>query len=94
MVEVDKNSKNSKGNKRKFHDKNDDSNKKPKMACWKCGKPGHFKKDSRVKKNNESRDAIFDENRISSIPRPNGIVSSSSETQGGDLLDETPIKIP
>ncbi|GKE79514.1 zinc finger, CCHC-type containing protein, partial [Tanacetum coccineum] len=22
------------------------------MACWKCGKPGHFKKDFRVKKNN------------------------------------------
>ncbi|GJW82669.1 zinc finger, CCHC-type containing protein [Tanacetum coccineum] len=52
MVEDDKNNKNSKGNKRKFHEKKNDSNKKSKMACWKCGKPGHFKKDFRVKKNN------------------------------------------
>ncbi|GJS11124.1 zinc finger, CCHC-type containing protein [Tanacetum coccineum] len=204
MVEDDKNkknnknNKNSKGNKRKFHDKKDDSNKKSKMTCWKCRKPYHFKKDCRVKKNNQdkglrtqddeidwwidsgvtchackdrcwfdtfhpvedgsvihmgdestkpilgrgnvfevvglsldfqnpkrkslgkkgidciltgyaehskayrfyvnepnnfvsvnsvitSRDAIFDENRFSSIPRPKDIVSSSSGTQGGDL---------
>ncbi|GKC64415.1 zinc finger, CCHC-type containing protein [Tanacetum coccineum] len=55
MVEDDKNNKNnknSKGNKRKFHDEKDDYNKNPKMACLKCGKPGHFKKDYRVKKNN------------------------------------------
>ncbi|GJX10320.1 hypothetical protein Tco_0200179 [Tanacetum coccineum] len=46
MVEDDKNTKNkqnSNGNKRKFHDKKNDSNKKSKMMCWKCGKPGHFK---------------------------------------------------
>ncbi|GJX77148.1 zinc finger, CCHC-type containing protein [Tanacetum coccineum] len=169
MVEDDKNkkdNKNSKGNKRKFYDKKDDSNKKSKMACWKCGKPGHFKKDFRVKKNNgvstsrsrqrskdpspqqvwgcravvrlpkprkkklgekgidcifigyakhskayrfyviepndfvslnsviESRDAIFDKNRFSSIPRPKDIVSSSNGTQGGDLPGGTTIKIP
>ncbi|GKE13660.1 zinc finger, CCHC-type containing protein, partial [Tanacetum coccineum] len=47
-----KNNKNSKGNKRKFHEKKNDSNKRSKMTCWKCGKPGHFKKDCRVKKNN------------------------------------------
>ncbi|GJX15012.1 zinc finger, CCHC-type containing protein [Tanacetum coccineum] len=55
MVEDDKNKKNNKnfkGNKRKFHEKKNDSNKKSKMACWKCGKPSHFKKDCRVKKNN------------------------------------------
>ncbi|GKB60265.1 hypothetical protein Tco_0916451 [Tanacetum coccineum] len=33
----------------------------------------------------ESRDAIFDENRFSSIPRPKDIVSSSNGTQCGDL---------
>ncbi|GJU27989.1 hypothetical protein Tco_1166610 [Tanacetum coccineum] len=33
----------------------------------------------------ESRDAIFDENRFSSILRPKDIVSSSSGTQGRDL---------
>nr|GEX00941.1 hypothetical protein [Tanacetum cinerariifolium] len=55
MVEDDKNkknNKNSKGNIRKFHDKKNNSNKKPKMVRWKCRKPGHFKKDFRVKKNN------------------------------------------
>ncbi|GJV80756.1 hypothetical protein Tco_1516626 [Tanacetum coccineum] len=31
------------------------------------------------------RDAIFDENRFSSIPRPKDIVSSSNGTQGGDI---------
>ncbi|GKC92449.1 zinc finger, CCHC-type containing protein, partial [Tanacetum coccineum] len=32
------------------------SNKKPKLACWKCGKTGHFKKDCRSgnKKDNTS----------------------------------------
>nr|GEX20598.1 zinc finger, CCHC-type [Tanacetum cinerariifolium] len=138
------NNKNSKGNKRKFHDKKNDSNRKSKIACWKCGKTGHFKKDCRVKKNNgavvrlpeskkkilgengidcifigydehskayrfyviepndfisinlviESRDAIFDENIFSSIPRPKDIISSSNGTQGGDLSGETPIEIP
>nr|GEX41202.1 zinc finger, CCHC-type [Tanacetum cinerariifolium] len=55
MVEDDKNernNKNSKENKRKFHDERYDSNKKPKMACLKCGKPDHFKNDCRVLKNN------------------------------------------
>ncbi|GJZ46880.1 zinc finger, CCHC-type containing protein [Tanacetum coccineum] len=42
----------------------------------------------------ESRDAIFDENRFSSIPRPKDIVSSSNGTQGGDLPGETPTEIP
>ncbi|GJS56268.1 zinc finger, CCHC-type containing protein [Tanacetum coccineum] len=42
----------------------------------------------------ESRDAIFDENRFSSIPRPKDIVSSSNGTQGGDPPGETPIEIP
>ncbi|GKE59036.1 zinc finger, CCHC-type containing protein, partial [Tanacetum coccineum] len=42
----------------------------------------------------ESRDAIFDENRFSSIPRPKDIVSSSNRTQGGDVPGETPTKIP
>ncbi|XP_074328025.1 uncharacterized protein LOC141665937 [Apium graveolens] len=45
-----KNSKDGKGDKRKFKRNYNSSNKKPKMACWKCGKPGHFKKDCRVGK--------------------------------------------
>ncbi|GJX73549.1 zinc finger, CCHC-type containing protein [Tanacetum coccineum] len=40
------------GKEKEFHDKKDDSNKRSKMTCWKCGKPGHSKKDCRVKKNN------------------------------------------
>nr|GEX92033.1 ribonuclease H-like domain-containing protein [Tanacetum cinerariifolium] len=53
-----------------------------------CNKNGYFNKKA------ESRDAIFDENRFYSIPRPKDIISSSNRTQGGDLPDETPIEIP
>nr|GFC35402.1 zinc finger, CCHC-type [Tanacetum cinerariifolium] len=42
----------------------------------------------------ESGDAIFDENRFFSIPRPKDIISRSNGTQGGDLPGETPIEIP
>ncbi|GKC13476.1 zinc finger, CCHC-type containing protein, partial [Tanacetum coccineum] len=31
--------------KSKHHDTKVDPNKKPKVTCWKCGKPGHLKKD-------------------------------------------------
>ncbi|GJW67336.1 zinc finger, CCHC-type containing protein [Tanacetum coccineum] len=31
--------------KRKHHDTRANPNKKPKVTCWKCGKPGHLKKD-------------------------------------------------
>ncbi|GJR15297.1 zinc finger, CCHC-type containing protein [Tanacetum coccineum] len=31
--------------KRKHHDTKVDLNKKSKVTCWKCGKPGHLKKD-------------------------------------------------
>ncbi|KAD3338362.1 hypothetical protein E3N88_33883 [Mikania micrantha] len=52
MVEYDKKKKKfdkfQKG-KRKFKGKFPDSNKKQKMVCWKCGKPGHIKRDCRVK---------------------------------------------
>ncbi|PWA94304.1 retrotransposon protein [Artemisia annua] len=47
MVEHNNSSRNNdnKG-KRKHHDNTkDDLNKKPKVTCWKCGKPGHFRKD-------------------------------------------------
>ncbi|KAL8095795.1 hypothetical protein AgCh_036967 [Apium graveolens] len=44
-------SNNDNGKKRKFKENNNTcSNKKPKLACWKCSKPGHFKKDCRVGK--------------------------------------------
>ncbi|KAJ9557953.1 hypothetical protein OSB04_012567 [Centaurea solstitialis] len=47
MVEEGESSKAGKG-KRKFHGNNNKgSNKKPKVTCWKCGKPGHFKRDCR-----------------------------------------------
>nr|GEV21960.1 zinc finger, CCHC-type [Tanacetum cinerariifolium] len=34
--------------KRKHQNTKDDPNKKPKMTCWKCGKPGHLKKDCKA----------------------------------------------
>ncbi|GJS25420.1 zinc finger, CCHC-type containing protein [Tanacetum coccineum] len=49
MMEEGGNNKNKKQNKRKKRGFKDNgcsgSNKKPKLACWKCGKTGHFKKD-------------------------------------------------
>ncbi|GJZ85711.1 retrotransposon protein, putative, ty3-gypsy subclass, partial [Tanacetum coccineum] len=45
-----KNNKQNKGKKRDFkeHGSGSSSNKKPKLECWKCGKTGHFKRDSVV----------------------------------------------
>ncbi|GJX02342.1 zinc finger, CCHC-type containing protein [Tanacetum coccineum] len=34
--------------KRKHHDTRANTNKKPKVTCWKCGKPGHLKKDCKA----------------------------------------------
>ncbi|GJU91012.1 zinc finger, CCHC-type containing protein [Tanacetum coccineum] len=34
--------------KRKHHDTKADPNKKPKVTCWKCEKPGHMKKDCKA----------------------------------------------
>ncbi|GKC90152.1 zinc finger, CCHC-type containing protein [Tanacetum coccineum] len=42
----------------------------------------------------ESRDAIFDENRFSSIPRPNDIIQRSDESQKDDHSDDVPSEIP
>ncbi|XP_074268911.1 uncharacterized protein LOC141592207 [Silene latifolia] len=39
-----------KGKKRPYNDTNNEPNKKPKGACWICGKTGHFKADCRVRK--------------------------------------------
>ncbi|MGG6712787.1 UNVERIFIED_CONTAM: hypothetical protein ITH36_24460, partial [Salmonella enterica subsp. enterica serovar Weltevreden] len=52
FVEAGESSKQNNG-KRKFKPKNNkssDSNKKPKGACWICGKSGHFRADCRFKK--------------------------------------------
>ncbi|GJT53976.1 zinc finger, CCHC-type containing protein [Tanacetum coccineum] len=42
----------------------------------------------------ESGDAIFDENRFSSIPRPKDIILNSDESQRDDHSDDVPSKIP
>nr|GEX86621.1 zinc finger, CCHC-type [Tanacetum cinerariifolium] len=40
----------------------------------------------------ESRDAIFDENRFSSIPRPKDIIPNSDESQRDDHSDDVPMR--
>nr|GEY99352.1 zinc finger, CCHC-type [Tanacetum cinerariifolium] len=40
----------------------------------------------------ESRDAIFDENRFSSIPRPKDVIPNSVESQMDDHSDDVPIE--
>lgn len=58
MVEGEgsKNSNKFKG-KRKFKGKDDkSSNKKAKLVCWGCNKPGHLKKDCRLRKVNKDKD--------------------------------------
>nr|KAJ0200496.1 hypothetical protein LSAT_V11C600308410 [Lactuca sativa] len=51
--EGSKNQKKSNG-KRKFKGKDEkSSNKKAKVVCWNCNKPGHFKKDCRLRKVNK-----------------------------------------
>nr|GEU79105.1 zinc finger, CCHC-type [Tanacetum cinerariifolium] len=42
----------------------------------------------------ESRDAIFDENHFSSIPRPNDIIPDSNKPQRDDHFDDAPNEIP
>ncbi|GJR76074.1 zinc finger, CCHC-type containing protein [Tanacetum coccineum] len=42
----------------------------------------------------ESRDAIFDKNRFSSIPRPKDIIPNSVESQRDDHYDDVPNKTP
>ncbi|GJW79147.1 zinc finger, CCHC-type containing protein [Tanacetum coccineum] len=42
----------------------------------------------------ESRDAIFDENRFSSIPKPNDIIPNSNESQRDDHSDDVLSEIP
>nr|GFB94587.1 zinc finger, CCHC-type [Tanacetum cinerariifolium] len=42
----------------------------------------------------ESRDAIFDENRFSSIPRPKDIIPNSDESQRNDHSYDVPNEIP
>ncbi|GJT69933.1 zinc finger, CCHC-type containing protein [Tanacetum coccineum] len=49
MVEHNNSSKyNDNKGKRKHHNTKVDPNKKPKVTCWKCGKPGHLKKDCKA----------------------------------------------
>ncbi|GJS63771.1 zinc finger, CCHC-type containing protein [Tanacetum coccineum] len=42
----------------------------------------------------ESRDAIFDENHFSSIPKPKDIIPNSDESQRDDHSDDVPSEIP
>nr|GEX50070.1 zinc finger, CCHC-type [Tanacetum cinerariifolium] len=49
MVDHNKSSRyNDNKGKCKHQNTKDDPNKKPKMTCWKCGKPGHLKKDCKA----------------------------------------------
>ncbi|GKG43939.1 zinc finger, CCHC-type containing protein, partial [Tanacetum coccineum] len=48
--------------KRKHHDntKQADPNKKSKVTCWKCGKPGHLKKDCKGRKDGNKANGSVD----------------------------------
>ncbi|GKD96828.1 zinc finger, CCHC-type containing protein, partial [Tanacetum coccineum] len=49
MVELNNSSRyNDNKGKRKHHDTKANPNKKPKVTCWKCGKPGHLEKDCKA----------------------------------------------
>ncbi|GJU58322.1 zinc finger, CCHC-type containing protein [Tanacetum coccineum] len=48
MVEYNSSRYNDNKGKRKHHDTKADPNKKPKVTCWKCGKPRHLKKDHKA----------------------------------------------
>ncbi|GKF42252.1 zinc finger, CCHC-type containing protein, partial [Tanacetum coccineum] len=49
MVEHNNSSRyNDNNGKRKHHDTRANLNKKPKVTYWKCGKPGHLKKDCKA----------------------------------------------
>nr|GEY94164.1 zinc finger, CCHC-type [Tanacetum cinerariifolium] len=87
-----KNNKQYKGKKHGFKENNSgsSSNKKPKLECCKCGQIGHFKRDCR----SESRDAIFDENCFSSIPRPKDIIPNSIKSQRDDHSNDVPSETP
>nr|GEX39494.1 zinc finger, CCHC-type [Tanacetum cinerariifolium] len=112
--------------KRKHQDNiQNDPNKKSKVTCWKCEKPGHLKMDCKGGKVGnkangsgtnglvdvehskafrfyviepsdsvlinsiiESRDAIFDDNRFSSVPRPSLKISKRTEEISGSVVSE------
>ena len=59
---IEQGNKNNNKNNGKKHARDNDnkgsgSNKKPKLECWKCGKPGHFKKDCRSHKKQDNANA-------------------------------------
>nr|KAJ0211081.1 hypothetical protein LSAT_V11C400206240 [Lactuca sativa] len=51
--ESSKNPKKSNGKKKFIEKDGKSSNKKAKLVCWNCNKPGHFKKDCRLRKVNK-----------------------------------------
>ncbi|GKB51504.1 hypothetical protein Tco_0902257 [Tanacetum coccineum] len=52
------------------------------------------KHDIKSMTRSESRDAIFDENRLSLIPRPKDVIPNSVESQRDDHSDDVPSELP
>ncbi|KAJ0500297.1 putative RNA-directed DNA polymerase [Helianthus annuus] len=66
------------GNKRKFNLDEINSNKKPKGGCWRCGKPGHFKKDCHVKITSGNKANIAGPSGSKDTNAPHGTLTNST----------------
>nr|GEY88848.1 zinc finger, CCHC-type [Tanacetum cinerariifolium] len=76
--------------KRKNHDTRANPNKKPKVTCWKCGKPGHLKKD--CKSGDVGNIANVSSTKGSEDGSSNPLKENVSSTKGSEDGSSNPLK--